>query len=160
MPHIHEKVDFTASVFVVSGDAVLLRRHEKYKKWLQPGGHIELDEDPNQAAIREVLEETGLVIELAGVLPDCPSEEKGGEGFRNLIAPRFLNIHRITPDSVHEHCDFIYFARSDTRTLAPREEEKDNEMHWFTREELEDPDADLYPSTRYYAKAALDELSA
>jgi len=54
MPHIHDKIDFTVEVFVVHQKAVLLRRHDKYKIWLSVGGHIELDEDPNQAAIREV----------------------------------------------------------------------------------------------------------
>ncbi len=62
MPHIHEKIDFTVEVFIVYDNKVLLRKHDKYKKWLSIGGHIELDEDPNQAAIREVKEEVGLDI--------------------------------------------------------------------------------------------------
>jgi hypothetical protein len=32
-------------------------------------------------------------------------------------------------------------------------------MRWLTREELDDPALDAYPSTIYYAKAALDELA-
>lgn len=39
-----------------------MRRHDKYKIWLGVGGHIELDEDPNQAALREVKEEVGLAV--------------------------------------------------------------------------------------------------
>ena len=54
MPHIHEKIDFAVEVFVVHKNKVLLRKHDKYKTWLGVGGHIELDEDPNQVAIREV----------------------------------------------------------------------------------------------------------
>lgn len=160
MPHIHEKIDFTASVFIVNGDAILLRKHEKYHKWLQPGGHVELDEDPVQAAIREAKEETGLDIALVGEIPNCPSEEKGGEGFKNLLSPRFMNMHNVTVDSEHQHCDFIYFATAKTRTLAPREEERSNEMRWFTRAELDEPSLDIFPSTRYYAQAALDELAS
>ncbi len=34
MPHIHEKIDFTAEVFIVNSDKVLLRKHDKYKFWL------------------------------------------------------------------------------------------------------------------------------
>lgn len=34
--------------------------------WLPPGGGIEADESPEQAAIREVQEETGLVLPFAG----------------------------------------------------------------------------------------------
>ena len=54
MPHIHDNIDFTAEVFVVYKGRVLLRKHDKYKMWLSVGGHIEPDEDPNQAAVREV----------------------------------------------------------------------------------------------------------
>ena len=64
MPHLHEKIDFTVEVFIVHKNRVLLRLHDKYRIWLSVGGHIELDEDPNQAAIREVKEEVGLDIEL------------------------------------------------------------------------------------------------
>ncbi len=155
MPHIHEKIDFTASVFVVNGDAVLLRKHEKYHKWLQVGGHIELDEDPNQAAIREAKEESGLDVVLIGTAAQAT---KDGPTFRNLIPATFLNIHAVGPDFVHQHCDFVYFATSTTRATNPREEEVAVELRWFTREELDDPVYDLWPSTIFYAKAALDAV--
>ncbi len=158
MPHIHEKIDFTASVFVVNGDAVLLRMHEKYQKWLQVGGHIELDEDPVQAALREAKEESGLDVILAGELPDVPSEDGGY--FKNLMLPAYMNMHQIKTGSEHQHCDLIYFGTSDTREVCARPEEMVCEMKWFTKEELEDPSYDLYPSTRYYAKAALDALGS
>ncbi len=57
MAHIHEKIDFTASVYIVFKNKVLLHKHKKLGIWLQPGGHIELDEDPNEAALREAKEE-------------------------------------------------------------------------------------------------------
>ena len=40
LPHIHEKIDFTVEVFIVYKNKVLLRMHDKVKKWLGPGGHI------------------------------------------------------------------------------------------------------------------------
>src|SRR5262249_52059212 len=64
MAHIHEKIDFTSEVFIVHDNKVLLRFHDKYDIWLSVGGHIEQDEDPNEAAVREVKEEVGLDIEL------------------------------------------------------------------------------------------------
>jgi ADP-ribose pyrophosphatase YjhB (NUDIX family) len=54
---------FTASAFVLSaaGDELLLIFHRKLKLWLQPGGHIEAeDEDLVSAATRELMEETSL----------------------------------------------------------------------------------------------------
>src|SRR6266496_3307863 len=91
MPHIHEKIDFTVAIFVVRVGKVLLIHHRKLDKWLPLGGHIELDEDPEAAALREAHEESGLKVELMGERP--PTTEAGT---RALIAPRFLDIHRIT----------------------------------------------------------------
>lgn len=50
----------TASAIVVGPEGVLLHLHKKLHLWLQPGGHIEENEPPWDAALREVLEETGL----------------------------------------------------------------------------------------------------
>ena len=69
MPHIHEKIDFTVAIFVVHDGKVLLIHHRKLDKWLPLGGHIELDEDPEQAALREAKEESGLDVELLGERP-------------------------------------------------------------------------------------------
>ena len=52
---------FTASAIVLDEhDRVLLVHHNKVGRWLYPGGHIDPNEDPAQAAQREVLEETGI----------------------------------------------------------------------------------------------------
>lgn len=155
MPHIHELIDYTASVYVVHEDAVLLRMHEKYGKWLPPGGHIELHEDPNTAALREVKEETGLEVQLAGSIPNTT---EGTHTFINLIPPVYMNMHQIKTDSAHQHCDHIYFAIATTRTLTPHEDEASVEMRWFTKQELEDPTYELWPSVQFYAQEALKML--
>jgi 8-oxo-dGTP pyrophosphatase MutT (NUDIX family) len=54
---------FTASAFVLCPERrrLLLIRHPKLGRWLQPGGHIEPDDSSCQtAAAREVREETGV----------------------------------------------------------------------------------------------------
>ena len=83
MPHIHEKNDFTVAIFVVHEGRVLVIHHRKLEKWLPLGGHIELDEDPEMAAIREAREESGLDVELIGERPPTTAP-----GTRALIAPR------------------------------------------------------------------------
>ena len=107
MAHIHDKIDFTVAIFVVQDGKVLLIHHRKLDKWLPLGGHIELDEDPEQAAIREAKEESGLEVDLIGDRPPTTSP-----GTRALIAPRFLDIHCIT--DTHEHIGMIYWARPRT----------------------------------------------
>ena len=59
MAHIHEKIDFTVAIFVVHEEKILIIHHRKLNKWLPLGGHIELDEDPEIAALREAKEESG-----------------------------------------------------------------------------------------------------
>src|SRR6188474_1130942 len=57
---------FTASAFVLCPERrrVLLIRHPKLARWMQPGGHVEPDDvDLAAAARREASEETGVVIE-------------------------------------------------------------------------------------------------
>ena len=112
MPHIHEKVDFTVEVFVVYKNTVLLRKHDKYKVWLSVGGHVEIDEDPNQAAIREVKEEAGLDAVLDNSLQTFT---KNDQDYHELIPPYFVNRHRI--NAKHEHVTLTYFAKSGTNKI-------------------------------------------
>lgn len=152
MPHIHDKIDFCSEVFIVFNNKVLLRKHDKLRKWLSVGGHIRLDEDPNEAAIREVKEEVGLEIELY-------NEEDisflNRDNWRSLINPQYLNIHNITDN--HEHIAFMYFAKSKTDKLILSEEEITEECKWFSKEELESNN-DLGEDVKYYALKALEKL--
>ena len=61
----YEPGHVTASAVVLTPDArsVLLVYHERFERWLQPGGHIEpTDRSVVEAAQREVLEETGIAV--------------------------------------------------------------------------------------------------
>ena len=107
MAHIHEKIDFTVSVFIVYKQKVLIRLHEKYPKWLAVGGHIELGEDANTAALREVKEEVGLDVVL--IPPPHWNSLKHihkSSTYTELIPPFLLNIHNITEE--HQHHDLFF----------------------------------------------------
>jgi 8-oxo-dGTP pyrophosphatase MutT (NUDIX family) len=121
---------FTVAVFVVSDRRVLLHRHVKLGMWLPPGGHIEPGELPDEAAIREVQEETGVDIMLSGYrgLPiDYP---------RQLIQPAGIQLEDIAPH--HQHIDLIYFA-------VPLEYSQIDPVHagsvqagWYALDELQE----------------------
>lgn len=68
MPHIHKDIDTTVEVFLVHKNRALLRKHDKYNLWLSVEGHVELNEDPNEAALREVKEEVGMDAALLGIV--------------------------------------------------------------------------------------------
>ncbi len=152
MPHIHEKVDFTVEVFVVYNNKVLLRKHDKYGIWLSVGGHIELDEDPNQAAVREVKEEVGLAIKLF----DTREYHEETESFKELIAPAFLNRHRIN-DS-HDHVSLIYFGIATTDRVTNDSDEVSEALHWFTSADLGSKEYEILDRVKFYAKSALENL--
>jgi 8-oxo-dGTP pyrophosphatase MutT (NUDIX family) len=150
--HIHYAIDFTVAIFVVHESKVLLVHHRKLNKWLPLGGHIELEEDPEQAALREAREESGFDVELLGERP--PTTEPGT---RALLAPRFLDIHRI--NDVHEHIGMIYWARprSGALTLAGAEH---HHIGWFTSEQLDTLEPPMSNAVKWYCRKALEEIPA
>ncbi len=154
MPHIHDLYDFTSEVFIVHNKKVLLRKHDKLGIWLSIGGHIELDEDPNQAAIREVKEEVGLEVTLDNSLqPNIPSTDKYWE----LIPPYFLNVQQNSP--THKHITMVYFATTTTDQITETiEREKSESIKWFTKEELENNN-EIIENIKFYALKALEKLS-
>lgn len=146
MPHLHEKIDFTVEVFVVHNGKVLLRKHDKYDMWLSVGGHVELHEDPSEAAVREVKEEVGLAVTLHDTRDLTYTDER----FRMLIPPISMNRHRI--NETHEHVSLIYFAKALTDTVIP--EKPTDEWKWCTESELEG----LRPDIQHYASRAIREV--
>lgn len=153
MPHIHDKIDFTVEVFIVYQNMVLLRMHDKYKIWLSVGGHIELDEDPEQAALREVREEVGLDVEI---YDETDAHSMSGDSYKELIPPQYMNRHRIN-DS-HEHVTLVYFAKAKNDKLTLSEIEKSAGCRWFTREELDEDTYSIKDDIKRYAKNALDKI--
>jgi len=152
MPHIHEKIDFTVAIFVVHNAKVLLIHHRKLDKWLPLGGHIELDEDPEQAALREAREESGLDVELMG--ERAPTTESGT---RALITPRFLDIHRIS--DTHEHIGMIYWARPKNGSIQLAQEEH-HDIRWCTSGELDTLQPPMSKAVKWYCRKAIEEVAS
>ncbi len=79
-----------AAVLIERGDTVLLVRRlndPRQGLWSVPAGFIDADEDPAEAARRECLEETGLEVEITGLLGIMAGREHPG-GADMVIAYR------------------------------------------------------------------------
>lgn len=143
--------DFTVATFVVNEQQVLLLWHRKIQKWLPPGGHIEANELPDEAAVREVREETGLSVELIGErgLPiDRPHQ---------LVRPYGIQLEDIQPG--HQHIDLIYFARlvAGSSVQAIGNDESDM-VRWCGTEEM--PAIGVVEEVRIWADHAIQEVAA
>ena len=119
---------FTATGFVIHEGCVALHWHPKVKAWLPPGGHVEPNEDPVQAVLREVLEETGIEVEIVPTSPvialDYPEQ---------VLPPYTIMVEDIDDPAVgfHKHIDMIYFClpASDAPGLAEG-------WQWVSKSEL------------------------
>jgi 8-oxo-dGTP pyrophosphatase MutT (NUDIX family) len=166
MAHIHETIDFTVAIFVVDDGKVLLIHHRQLDKWLPLGGHIELDEDPEQAALREAKEESGLDVELLGERPPTTAA-----GTRALIAPRFLDIHPIG-DS-HQHIGMMYWARPKAGSARCTDRtsqchvptspvlatEEHHDIRWCALDDLDKLSPPMTDAVKWYCRKAIEEIA-
>lgn len=158
MPHINDKIDFTVTTYIVCDGKVLLRKHDKYKKWLGVGGHIEPDQDPIETVYKEVKEEAGLDVEVvADPTISYPEDDEEVDHGKDLQLPIFINRHRINP--THEHIDLIYATKSNSMDIKPDEGEASdpNTFRWVTLDELEKLE-DISERTRLHASTALKKV--
>lgn len=106
-------------------ERVLLVRHAEYGSWTTPGGAVEPEETPADAAVREMFEETGLFVRLDRV-------------FGIYGGPQFKTIY-----SNGDEVSFLMTVFGATRISGvPRPDlEETLEVRRFARAELADLDA-------------------
>ena len=94
-----------------AGEVLLLRRGLEPGRglWAQPGGFLEIDETPSEGAVRETLEETGLVVapgeiiglysrlEAAVVVLAYEARIIGGDA---RATPEALDVRPFAPESI------------------------------------------------------------
>ncbi|WP_435195165.1 NUDIX hydrolase [Natronomonas sp. EA1] len=151
---------FVATVYVVCDGATALHEHERLGMWLPPGGHIDRDELPHEAALREAKEETGLDVELYAEQGEMDSETA-----RSLPEPQHflledINVHDGAVG--HQHIDFVFYGASETQEIAPdgHDEAHPERWEWFTVEELEARADELPEDVVEAGKRAIRTVSA
>ena len=111
---------YTASAIVLDDHhQVLLVHHNKIGQWLYPGGHIDPNEDPAQAAQREVFEETGIHTQVI-------SDELFAHPAVTTHAPPYTVIEMDVTDTkvgTHRHIDLVYVLRATSGELAAQLDE-------------------------------------
>ena len=105
----------TASAIVVGAQGTLLHKHKRLGLWMQPGGHIEPGEVPEEAAVREVREETGLRTAH-------PAD-----------GPRLIHVD-VHPAGPHVHLDLRYLLDGGDQEPSPPPGES-QDVRWFPWDE-------------------------
>ena len=100
---------FTSTVFVVFKNKIFLHWHAKVKEWLPPGGHIELNEDPIETAIRETLEELGIEIQIANRKANLFKFDD----VDSIPSPETILLEEVVDQTKgkHLHIDLIYYGK-------------------------------------------------
>lgn len=106
-------VHVTGSAVIVGRRGTVLHRHKRLRRWMQPGGHLEPDEWPADAATREAAEETGMVVR----------HRPGG--------PWLVHVDVHPAAGGHVHLDLRYLVEADDNDPAPPPGES-QDVAWFS----------------------------
>ena len=120
---------YCASAYTIDFEnkTVLLMYNRKLNKWLQPGGHIEGKELPEETAIRETFEETGVEIEIIG-----PKFENSK--YHPIAVERYIN-------KVGDMIDIQFVARPKEKIKSNKEDlnnDENNKVIWMSLDELQE----------------------
>ncbi len=122
LPHPFDEregpVHVTASGVVVGPRGVILLKHRRLHRWMQPGGHIEPGETPEEAAVRECTEETGLPV-------THPSD-----------GPVLIHVDVHEASKGHTHLDVRFLILAPDEDPDPPEGES-QEIRWFNWDDAE-----------------------
>ncbi len=151
MPHIHELIDFVVVGYIVHNDKVLLVFHKQLKRWFPVGGHIELNENPEQALFREIKEEAGIDSSQLTVLSSKP-DIANVPITKLLYVPNRLDIHEIT--DTHKHINLAYYLKSSTDIIQLAPDEHDD-IRWIVEKDLDNLDLNLLPAVKCYCREAI-----
>ncbi len=121
-----------------------LIHHPRLRRWMLPGGHVEDHENPAEAALREVDEETGHHARL--ISPPGIGLPHAGTGVP-VAVPLWIVEQQVPTETRHPHphihVDHLYLAI----TAQPQPERAaELPFTWYTQDTLDE--LDMFPDSR------------
>lgn len=133
------KKQFTATGYVVDAErtAMLMVFHKGLQCWLPPGGHVDPDEFPSDAALREVQEETGLQAWHAGpAFVDLAPNQSTESQLPTPFAMAAQLIPQSPKDVEHIHMDMMFLLEADPSAPVTVRESEVDDVLWASRNEV------------------------
>ena len=112
-----------ASVVVVEDDRILMIKRSDSGNWALPGGGHDIGESLPETAIRECMEETGITVELTGVVG-------------TFTDPQRVFEYRSARPEVRQEFSVMFTARPIAGNLTPSAESV--EVRWIPTSDLQD----------------------
>ena len=143
---------FTATGIVFnSKKQILMIHHYKLQVWLPPGGHIEENEIPDDAVLREIYEETGI---KAKILPNKHDFESDKD-CKGLKRPFTVLLENIEGDWSHNHIDMVYICTASNEDFTMQKSEA-SDIGWFSIEQIKE--LKTYENVKQTIKKATEYL--
>ncbi|MFD3552687.1 NUDIX hydrolase [Streptomyces goshikiensis] len=128
-PAANSLVPAASAVVVDEGGRVLLQRRTDNGMWALPGGRMELGESIGECAVRETFEETGVIVEITGIVGTYTNPG---------------HVFAYSDGEVCQEFSICLLARPTGGTL--RTSDESFEVAWFAREAIDD--LPMVPSIR------------
>jgi ADP-ribose pyrophosphatase YjhB (NUDIX family) len=112
-------VSVAGAVIREDGRMLVIKRRDN-GNWEPPGGVLELDETPQEGVVREVLEETGIHVEVEQLTGVYKNMARGivalvfrckPSGGMELTTSESVAVEWITPDQASERMSEVYAVR-------------------------------------------------
>ena len=138
----HELVLIPSVLMIVRDDKgrILLIRNADVDSWAPPGGSIEPDESPKDAAVREMREETGLLVEPVRIIGVY-----GGPQYR-VVYPN---------GDVASYVATVFECKVVSGEMAPDHEES-LDVRYFSEAELDS--MQIWPAARMVLRDAFNQV--
>ncbi|WP_049986501.1 NUDIX hydrolase [Halobellus rufus] len=146
---------FTATVYIVESGAVALHHHDRLGIRVPPGGHVDRDELPHEAGLREVYEETGLDADLIDGTPtvDAPAGQVLPRPRHQMLYD--INVHD-DGTAGHQHIDHVYYACVSSREIDPAGDDEADPDAWAWYDERDLRESDVDPDTVQFSVEAIE----
>lgn len=149
------KICYVAGGVLIHDQKILLIKHKKMGLWLCPGGHLETNETPHQAAEREFFEETGIRVVAYDPFFHCQladvqfvpspietelhwvSQENYQQRLKSNKKNQRVQGNLLWPRGCEQHLSFLYLVKAVSSLECHKNTLETDGIAWFTIDELD-----------------------